>query len=190
MNETRSKLAEAGFFLGLMEKHYHDDPAFDYVLSAFVSAARSVTWVMNSEYVHLEQWTKWYASKTPSADEPGFLKKINDLRVRAVKRATPASAVMVELSVPTECMTREVECYLRDSVGRRIHVSLVGSQRDPVDHAGATVTGQGLTLTGAKLSAVYRAVEEFPEQDILAVARRYYDWLAALVAECEAHVGA
>jgi hypothetical protein len=171
-----------------MEKHYHDDPAFDYVLSAFISAARSVTWVMKAEHVHLEQWTKWYASKAPSVDEAEFLKKINDLRVRAVKRATPATAVMVELSMPTECVTREVERYLRDSVGRRMDVRLVGFQRDPVDHAGATVTGQGLTLTGAKLSAVYRAVEEFPEEDVLAVARRYYEWLAALLAEGEAHV--
>jgi len=69
MGRTRQKLEEAAFFLAKVKEHYFDvldeeeqARPFLYYLSAFVSAARSVTWVMRSEYSALEGWATWYQS--------------------------------------------------------------------------------------------------------------------------------
>ena len=190
MGETRAKLDEARFFLGLMGKHYQEDPGFGYFLSAFIGAARSVLWVMKAEHSHLDGWNQWYDSKNPSPDEAVFLKGVNDLRVRSVKKGTPATAIKLELSVPRVCWTKEVEHFLSERIGVTLRFSLSGLREDPIEPAKATLDSKGLTLTGARIAAVYRAVEEFPEEDVIAVARRYCEWLEALTAECEARFGA
>jgi hypothetical protein len=48
--KTRFKLEEARFFHAHLEKHWRHLSHVDFYLSAFVSAARSVTWVMRYEY--------------------------------------------------------------------------------------------------------------------------------------------
>jgi hypothetical protein len=47
---TGFKLEEARFFLAHLEKHWRHVPQYEFYLSAFISAARSVTWVMRYEY--------------------------------------------------------------------------------------------------------------------------------------------
>jgi len=46
MSDSREKLLEAEFFLERMKETQSDRAAFKYNLSAFLAAARSVTWFM------------------------------------------------------------------------------------------------------------------------------------------------
>ena len=49
-HRTKHKLEEAKFFLEQLRANYGKLKKFDYFLSAFISSARSVTWVMRNEY--------------------------------------------------------------------------------------------------------------------------------------------
>ena len=51
----------------LLEQNWRHFPHVDYFLSAFVSAARSVTWVMRSEYGKNADWVEWFDAKKPSS---------------------------------------------------------------------------------------------------------------------------
>ncbi len=57
---TQFKLDEARFFLDHLAPNYGKERKFDFFLSAFISAARSVTWVMKAEYADVEGWAAWF----------------------------------------------------------------------------------------------------------------------------------
>lgn len=50
MSDTREKLQESEYFLGLMTLTQAERDTFKYNLSAFLSASRSVTLIMQKEY--------------------------------------------------------------------------------------------------------------------------------------------
>lgn len=83
MTNTERKLDEAKYFLGQLNT---DDPYFDYILSAYLNAARSTTWIMKYEFDKVSNWISWYESKEISNDQRALLKQINDLRVAATKK--------------------------------------------------------------------------------------------------------
>ena len=90
MRRTRQKLDEAIFFLGKVREHYDGvlDPEVDgrhliYYVSAFVSAARSVTWVMKSEFGKQSGWKEWYGSKEAAVEDRPLLRRFTDIRNRS-----------------------------------------------------------------------------------------------------------
>ena len=91
---TQQKLREAQFFLSKLESHEctldgssRDESEF--YLSAFLSAARSVTFVLESEQpVNYKEWSSiWRASR--SERERLLLSQFTEARNRALKRETP-----------------------------------------------------------------------------------------------------
>ena len=52
MSDTMYKLNEAKYFLGQMHLNTDNHEVFQYLLSACISAIRSVTWFMQKEYAH------------------------------------------------------------------------------------------------------------------------------------------
>jgi hypothetical protein len=91
IERTQKKLQEVEFFLRHLEKVTASDlpDAAEFYLSAFLSAARSVTFVLKSEYeAGYQQWfDAWRASLTQS--ERQLLGRFTDARNRALKRETP-----------------------------------------------------------------------------------------------------
>jgi hypothetical protein len=63
MNAAREKLLEAQYFLQRMRENSSDRDAFKYNLSAFLSAARSVTFYMQKEFKHTPGFEEWYAAE-------------------------------------------------------------------------------------------------------------------------------
>ena len=61
MSNTQDKLREANYFLQLMAEHSEDTDKFRYDLSAFVSAFRSVTFLMQKEHANHADFRQWYA---------------------------------------------------------------------------------------------------------------------------------
>jgi hypothetical protein len=84
MTNTERKLNEARYFFTLLDIN---DPYFDYILSAFLNAARSIGWVMRHEYNKVEGWEEWFNHYYLSEDAKHLLKKINELRIEATKKA-------------------------------------------------------------------------------------------------------
>lgn len=100
---TRRKLGEARFFYGHLVKerqHFmHDPAAFRYYFSAFIQAARSVTWRLGNE--EPEKWKEWRPKweRTLSAEDKKLMAFTNTLRTAEVKhRGTDPSVELGEVT--------------------------------------------------------------------------------------------
>lgn len=83
MTNTERKLSEARYFLKQLNPKY---VYFDYILSAFLNAARSTSWIMRHEFNKVDGWEKWFNSCKITKKERSLLKQINELRVRSTKK--------------------------------------------------------------------------------------------------------
>jgi hypothetical protein len=103
MHATRTKLAEASFFLHKLDavsgKVFCPEPeAFGFYLSAFVSAGRSVTFALQAE--HKREYDEWFPSWCAGLtdEQRALLSHFNGLRNDAVKRlGVELSLKMVEI---------------------------------------------------------------------------------------------
>lgn len=84
MTDTERKYYEAKYFLDRLDI---DDPYFDFNLSAFLNAARSITWVMRHEFNKVDRWEKWFQEYYLPEKGRQLLKEINDLRIEATKKS-------------------------------------------------------------------------------------------------------
>jgi hypothetical protein len=106
IDATRSKLAEAEFFFQKLtaeaQKVISNEPeAFEFYLSAFLSAARSVTFVLQAEQKEkYDTWFKQWRETLPN-EENELLDYANEQRVQAVHRMGPQVEFSSEaLSMP------------------------------------------------------------------------------------------
>jgi len=84
MTNTERKYHEAKYFF---QKLDIDDPYFDFNISAFLNAARSITWVMRHEFNKKDGWEKWFQEYSLPEKARQLLKEINDLRIEATKKS-------------------------------------------------------------------------------------------------------
>jgi hypothetical protein len=84
MTNTERKLDEARYFL---EQLNPDDPYYNYILSAYLNAARSTSWVMRFEFNKVNGWEEWFNSCDISNEQKILLKRINDFRIRSTKQS-------------------------------------------------------------------------------------------------------
>ena len=83
MTNTERKLGEAKYFLKQLTPNF---VYFDYILSAYLNAARSVTWVMRHEFNKVAGWEDWFKSCQISDKEKKLLKDINNFRILSAKK--------------------------------------------------------------------------------------------------------
>lgn len=102
MHRTKLKLAEAAYFLERIRAHYHDVLTYSdiqlpvplaYYVSAYVSAARSVTWILRAEYQAVEGWEAWWRAQVPTADQAEIMSVFTEIRNRSQK-AEPLRPVL------------------------------------------------------------------------------------------------
>jgi hypothetical protein len=186
MAVTKTKLDEARFFLQEMDVNCYQHPTFAYHLSAFISSARSVLWVMQHEFGAVPGWRAWYESKNPGSDVAEFLRGLNQLRVRTVKLGTPEVHYLVEFSIPKTSMTRDLETFLAGfHAGQQVKLSI----QPGLEESRSTVTGKSASIT-CNLGEVFPTVQEFPDCSVLVICTRYLSWLSDLVCECETRFAA
>jgi hypothetical protein len=189
---TRHKLEEAAFFLGYLKPNYGKDKKFDFFLSAFLNAARAVTWIMGAEYGKVDGYKAWYDALRVDAKEEELLKGTGDARNRSLKSEplrTLQEAVLegVRLNVDdTSFIDDEAEKIMKRIALERLNVRIGGSSGKYT--VTAVVDGKPVTLH-VRRASFDRKLKEFPDQHILDVCTRYHHWLATLVSECEAKFG-
>ena len=183
MSSTKEKLEEAKFFLEQLERNYRNSPEVRYFLSAYISAARSVTWVMRSEYQDIPSWEEWYVSQAPDNNKAQFLKAINDLRVKSVKQGPTQFHYRVEFQIPAEKITKEIEEYFQKAQGKKLTGELRVAENIDAE--------KEIIVSGNKIEGLfiferaYIEVDLFPDEDILDVCKRYYSMIEELVFTCE-----
>jgi len=184
MGATRLKLDESIYFLEQMESNRFNPPHSGYYLSAFISASRSVLWVMRNEFYHVDGWLEWYESKESSPDEKRFLENLNELRIRTVKKGTPSVDYGIDVYIPPGELTGKKKESLQRLVGQAVTVTVYTDDEQPP----GDTTESGVSFH-AHLESVYPQVSDFSGDDILGIGKRYITWLSNLVDECETKFG-
>ena len=80
MNNTEDKLSEAKYFFERMKEHVMDREAFRYNLSAFLTAFRSVTFIMRKEYREISGCREWYCKKQIEMKKDEKMKLLKEKR--------------------------------------------------------------------------------------------------------------
>jgi len=113
IDATQRKLREAQFFHNLLDQESRrpnrTDEAFRFYLSAFISAARSISWVLKKEETekYLAWNPQWEAQLNP--EERKLLKLTNKLRVDEVHRSGASTIVEWEEIAIGEFMGAEFD---------------------------------------------------------------------------------
>lgn len=80
MTNTRDKLNEAKHFLGKMSEATSELDKFRYELTAFLSASRSITQIMQKEFSGKSGFGDWYKQKQKEMEQNGTLKYLHRQR--------------------------------------------------------------------------------------------------------------
>lgn len=182
MRPTRLKLQEAAFFLQKVDEHYvniaHFGPGGSrelfYYVSAFVSAARSVPWIMRSEYGAVDGWRAWFSIKRPEGEGQALLSKFVAIRNRSLKSEPLVGESLVRL-------TREdiPELGPIDPKLKHYRVRIVAA--GPTPEVPPAIT--------ARFGSIEWHLPELGEEDLLRACNRYFALLDELVRDCEARFG-
>jgi len=175
-SHTYFKLAEASFFLKKANDNWRNVPDFDFYLSAFFSAARSVTWIMRGEYENAPEWKAWYDAKQPDNQIVELLKKTNAIRVRSQKSAPITTRTTATLH--THGVSAEALKILSEAKDVRLM---------PVDSRNEEFyfVVEGRRVAVGRLENAVHELPEFPGEHALAACDRYVRFLDELVRECE-----
>ncbi len=184
MGATRIKYQEAEFFLNKLDEHYYDDiqnmlagkidrPIFLYNLSAFLSAARSVTWIMRNEYATIPGWEQWFRGQAPEKEEAQLLSLFNQLRIKSekIRPIRPGRAFRLEgdKGSPIE----------RDPRLPRFHITITAV--DPESGSGPVMAGEVVECSWT--------IDELDGADLVTACRRYLQSIGTLLEKCEAQFG-
>jgi hypothetical protein len=167
IDATRRKLFEAGFFLRKLadirwQVAFPEPEAFECYLSAFLSAARSVTWVLQAE--QKQGYDTWYPvwKDALSVDERDLLSHFNEQRVQAVHRAG------AEVNRGTESLTMHE--FLSAASRQGMHIEIwngpIGNEQPTFSRPIATFKVNGTDAEVVEVCSQYlalltRLVEEF-----------------------------
>ena len=184
MLKAQNKLKEAKFFLEKMRESHSGSEEFDYYLNAFIGSCRSIQWVLSSQFNKNDSLKEWLDNQQSSEEEKALLKLTNDLRIRSTKKESVTSAKMAFLAInpadlshlPKEEFNRLKEAF---ETGDFSEIEIQFHHKDE----GYSLENQpdGRVFVPIGQSKAIREISEFPNQDILEVADKYYVVMESLV---------
>ena len=184
---TQHKLEEANFFRAFLKPNYGKEKKFDFYLSAFISAARSVTLIMRAEFEKVPGWEAWFEAEQAKADEP-LKKGTTDARNRLLKYEP--------LRTFGDPIFMDPYTANGDAVDADSFMARIVREHLPTNMGGTTgkffieaVVDDRTVRVYFRQVMLHRELKEFPGEHILSVCNRYYEWLAKIVGECEAKFG-
>ena len=188
---TRLKLEEAEFFLGQLKPNYGKNKKFDFFLSAFFGAARSVLWMMRAEYSAVEGWEEWYAARQPDADEGRLFARTKDVRNRSAKSDPLKTLREMTFSMDHSDKPKDIEAQelLKRAMQEKLPISIKSIRGASGSYAIEFVIEDRRVSVSPREIGIDRWLPEFPGEHILTVCRDYYQTLAKIVQECEAKFG-
>ena len=162
---TRRKLDEARFFYGHLVKERqktfrHDPSAFRFYLSAFIQAARSITWRLGNE--EPEKWKAWRPKweGTLSDEDKKLMKVTRKLRNAEVKHSgTDPTVELEEVAVHELVMSADFDLE-RQHPAYGVHVFAPPGTPSPKTRR-----------------AAYYFENEDGKEEVTALCKRYLDFL-------------
>jgi hypothetical protein len=186
MSDTKYKLNEAKYFLDQMRSNTDNHEVFQYLLSACISALRSVTCFMQKEYTHIPKFSDWYTSKQAQMEADPMCSFFNKQRVITIHRKQIATQPQYVFYSPPIDTTKLVE--LGQMVSFKTIVSVESGKQtqkitDIVDNVGALV-GDGSTETQWLFDDLSQE-NNSDNIDVLTLCIQQLEKIAAIVLECE-----
>ena len=174
MSDTRQKLEEAKYFLEQMQVSAEDRKKFAFNLSAFLSAARSVTFIMQSEFKSYPGFNDWYKDKQEEMNNDRDFKFFNKLRVATIHKKPVVPYKKIEIDISETI-------HISESVTIRV-----------TDKEGKVISEQTLEPKESKSSQETEVAirhswyfEKSPHDDLFELCNKYIQKIEKLVGECE-----
>jgi hypothetical protein len=182
-SNTMKKLNEARFFLKKMKEEFSKkSPTFDYYLSAFLEAARSITWIMKKEYSGNHKWEQWYNTRTPNESEKLILDRINSLRVDTVHIEPIETDLRINSEIDISDLQPEIIQLLTNLPGRTFDAEVGPPNEDGIQAFRVNIDGN---LIEGTITKVFRQTGTIPEEDIMELCSSYFRIMEGLVKDCQ-----
>jgi hypothetical protein len=173
MSATREKLQESEYWRELMTLTQAERDTFKYNLSAFLSASRSVTLIMQKEYDRISGFKQWWSEKQGKMRNDDAMKLLNEKRVMTIHTQPVRPRAQVNITI-------EEQVTVSDSF------SIV------ITHADGTVDTRESEPTPPPVPAKTESniewrwyFDKLPKKDVLTLCKEHAAKLDALVKECE-----
>jgi hypothetical protein len=182
MADTRERLDEARFFLSELQSRYHNMPTFRYYLNAFITSARSVSWIMKAEFNDVEGWAEWYKSKQPTPEEQLLLKQTTDARNRSQKQGPLKPVYQLTVIVDAADMPVDIEELKKKMIGKTFLLDVKGVSEDMSQEV--LIVGDENDFVG-EVERFFMKLDDFQNEDVLKICSSYFSFLERMVDECE-----
>lgn len=170
MDKTLNRLKESQFFLQKLKENKIKQPDFNYYLNAFIGSARSIFWVMQSEYQDVTGWKQWYDSKQFVPEEDKFVRQVTVMRNESLKQGLSDTKIKVKINK----MPDKLEDYLEISFAW-LEKQKRGTKSDITEQQSASPY---------KIEGMYFEHDKFPGTDIINVCEKYLLLLQEKVLQC------
>jgi len=183
-SDTRNKLLEAEYFFNRMKETQSDRFAFQYNLSAFLSAARSVTWIMQKEFGKLPRFTEWYKKIQIEMRRDGDMKFLKNKRNFTIKEKPPPLREQVDVTIRVPTVNITLMAYPPTVIVTRTDGTI--ERVEPERPLSPMPTKIDMIPSEGKTTTEWRwYFDDLPDKDIVTFCEEQLLKLKALVAECE-----
>jgi hypothetical protein len=193
--ETELKLSEAEYFFECMKENRHKNEVFIYNLSAFVTAYRSITLLMQKEFKRMKGFDEWYKNKKDSMKKIEFMKLLRDKRNITLKQESlkPNAHVKAEIkdtiilseSIKFTVYNEEGEIIERKKVnsnGKWVDITKEDSQKK-LNQETAYPKNEQVSNNEMKLEWDW-SFEEYSDIDLFEICQECLDIISKIVQEC------
>lgn len=181
MTSTGKKLREAKYFLNQLRTNVRNKTLAGYYLSAFLSSARSVLWVMRAEYSAKKGWEKWFQKKDLPIYQQRILEKITELRNIAVKVKPLETQTSMKIRIAKKSITAELKAYLK-AYGGQLHKMYLRRVSGKADRM-TKVQDEEVSIPVEAFDPIL-LVNELPDDDVVKFCTTYIKIIGGVVKEC------
>src|ERR1044072_1699018 len=97
--KTENKLEEAEYFFNQMKENLDNPKVLGFNLSAFINAARSITWFMQKEYASNPKFKSWYELEQKEMKNDSICKFFHDIRTANIHYESPKINRNIEINL-------------------------------------------------------------------------------------------
>ena len=176
--DTLNKLEEAGYFLIRMKQTANDWKLFKFHLSAFLSAMRSISLIMQKECAQYPGFGKWYEHQQEEMREDKLLNFFKELRNTSIQQKQVNPRIQVSFSV--------TDLFSMPS-GSTI---VIGDKEEGPYLTNGPVVAEAATDVTKVHSTQKWYFNAEPDEDVITLCERYLSNMSARVYDCREKFGA
>ena len=184
MSDAHDKLLEAKFFRQRMEEAQSERYAFKYYLSAFLSAARSVTLIMQKEFGNAPGFKEWYENKQAGMKKDIAMTFLNGARRMSIHEKPVQPFARVDVTIFPPPAIAIASANTPTIIITKANGTMEKSEPDPTQKR-EQCEAHETTEKGSSIVNWRWYFDELPDRDVVTFCEEQGAKLDALVAECE-----